>query len=326
MSENRYDNSLDDTSATDVLVTAGMTTSRVDAVLAPTGSISGRVTGTGGAALQGVQVDVEGAWGGWAQTDSSGAYTATGLPAGAYKVRFSSASGYLEQWYDNKPDEDSATEVQVSAGNTTININAELIEGGRITGTVTGAGGVTLQNVEVAALNPYESSVAWASTGDTGSYAIGGLPSGTYKVQFREVNGYAGEWYDNKTDLNSATGVDVTAGATRAGIDAVLEQTGRICGKVTDTDGAAIAYTEVAACTFASGSCFPVATDSSGGYTIDLPAGAYKVKFLGWGLYGAEWFDNKTSFAAATEIFVTAGNTTPGIDASLEPRGSISGP
>ena len=87
---------------------------------------------------------------GWAQTDASGTYTVTGLPAGTYKVQFSDASGYLEQWYNNKPDYESATEVQVSAGNTTTGIDARLIEGGKISGTVTGVGGIALNGVEVS--------------------------------------------------------------------------------------------------------------------------------------------------------------------------------
>ena len=112
-----YDNQSDDNSATEVLVIAERTADCIDAVLTQTGSISGRVTGTGGLALQGVTVYAEGtAWGGWAQTDALGSYSVTGLPAGAYKLQFSGASGYLDQWYDNKPDYESAAEVQVSAG------------------------------------------------------------------------------------------------------------------------------------------------------------------------------------------------------------------
>ena len=57
-----------------------------------------------------------------------------------------------------------------------------------------------------------------------GNYEIaGGLPEGDYRVEFRDDSGtYVTQWFDNKSDFDSADDVAVTAGGTTAGIDAVL--------------------------------------------------------------------------------------------------------
>lgn len=70
-------------------------------------------------------------WIGYARTDAAGWYTATGLPAGNFKIQFFEKysneikSGSTE-WYDNNYDFSSATLVSVTGTNTTEHIDAVL--------------------------------------------------------------------------------------------------------------------------------------------------------------------------------------------------------
>ena len=66
----------------------------------------------------------------------------------SYKLRFYDNNGaHLAEYYDDKPDLDSADPFSVTAGVTTT-INAELTCGGIITGTVTAGGsGTPLENI-----------------------------------------------------------------------------------------------------------------------------------------------------------------------------------
>ena len=110
-------------SATSVNVTAGATTT-VNASLAQSGSIAGKVTAADGTTpLANIQATAYRLNGGTWQsvssdsTDSAGQYDISGLTAGTYRVGFSDSSGnYLEEYYDNKPDVDSATDVAVTPG------------------------------------------------------------------------------------------------------------------------------------------------------------------------------------------------------------------
>ena len=76
---------------------------------------------------------------------------------------------------------------------------------------------------------------------------MGGLPTGTYRVGFRDESGqYLGEYYDNATSVETATDVPVTAGATTDNIDAELASAGHITGTVTaEAGGAPIADMQV---------------------------------------------------------------------------------
>ncbi len=120
--------------ATAVSVTSGLTTTISDATLAQDGSISGTVTGTGHSPLGGVCAAATATIAGSAPVYSvtsgaSGGYSIGDLPAGQYRVEFSSgcgAVGYHTQWWKNKPSQQTATIVTVTAGTATTGIGAAL--------------------------------------------------------------------------------------------------------------------------------------------------------------------------------------------------------
>ena len=57
-----------------------------------------------------------------ANTDPDGSYTIEGLPSGNYKVQ-ATVSDHVAEYYDNAPDEASATEVRVNAPDDTPGID-----------------------------------------------------------------------------------------------------------------------------------------------------------------------------------------------------------
>ncbi len=73
------------------------------------------------------------------------------------------------------------------------------------------------------------------TSGSDGSYTIPGLAPGDYRVRAR-CNGYFSEYYDNVTDIGSATPVTVTTIDT-SGINFTLTPCGSISGSVVSDNG-----------------------------------------------------------------------------------------
>ncbi|HUB41330.1 MAG TPA: carboxypeptidase regulatory-like domain-containing protein [Streptosporangiaceae bacterium] len=121
-----------ESTATPVSVSVGAKTTLSSAVnLVLDGSISGTVTGQHGSPVRGICVAATSAATGriYSVTGSAGSYSISDLPAGGYKVQFSSgcgASGYKTQWYRGKSTSKTATLVSVTAGTTTSSISARL--------------------------------------------------------------------------------------------------------------------------------------------------------------------------------------------------------
>jgi RHS repeat-associated protein len=319
----------------DVLqLTAGATTSGIDAALATGGEVSGRVTSAGTkAAVAGIDVcayAIEGAGSGCARTDASGAYSVAGLPTGTYQVRFEApyegTLNYVTQYYDGKTYSD-ADPVPVTVGITTPNIDAALQSGGEITGTVTGAKSKAgLEHVYVCASGPEDRC---ASTGPSGEYAITSLPSGSYTVSFNGTAEYTQQYYNGKTSYSGADPVAVTAESTSPGIDAELQPGGTISGTVTSADtapplegirvcGYPVEEEYYGVCTY---------TNAHGEYSLtDLPATEYKVEFSSYtGNYLTQYYDGKASKAEADPVSVAVGEAKSGIDAALQTGGEITG-
>jgi hypothetical protein len=118
--------------ATAVTVTGGRVTSGVDANLALDGSVTGSVTGPGGAPLTGVCVSAISPARGAAPViavTAGGGYTLGDLTPGRYRVEFSSgcgAVGYATQWWKNAGSAAAATIITVTADATVTGISAAL--------------------------------------------------------------------------------------------------------------------------------------------------------------------------------------------------------
>ncbi len=202
-----------------------------------------------------------------------------------------------------------------------------------ITGTVTGPAGALLEGICVSADDLEFDDFGYDETDVNGQYSIDDLPTDTYTVQFSDCNDTVGnfqpEFFNNQRTYDTATPVSVTAGTATPNIHAQLEAGGSISGTVTASGGGALNNI----CVDAEDTNFDfndyAETNGSGQYTIDdLPTASYKVTFSDCndsGNFVTEFYDNKTTFAAANPVSVTAGLNTPTIDAALDAGGAITG-
>jgi len=163
-----YNNKPDLGSAADVSVVIRQTTPNINAILNEGGHISGAVTTANGSPLANIVAQVyrdhgggDWQWAGRGQTDANGHYTVDGLLSGVYRVHFFDWSRqYFAKYYQDATDIANGTDVTVTQGQTTPNINVTLAEGGHISGTVTkapsaragDAAGTPLARIEVVAV------------------------------------------------------------------------------------------------------------------------------------------------------------------------------
>jgi hypothetical protein len=219
---------------------------------------------------------------------------------------------------------------------------ARAVTTGDITGTVTNASAGSLANITV---NAYVSdgSGGWnqqasTKTGAGGSYDLAGLPTGSYMLEFRDDNGgsYATQFYNHASWFDTATPVAVTAGETTPNINVTLGVAGHITGTVKNASGAGLATitVNVSAVGLPGSYQFNTTTGADGTYNVGgMPTGSYVVTFdLGMGDsqdavgkdYFAQSYDH-ASLDAPTPVAVTAGQTTPNINATLVAAGHITG-
>ncbi len=328
-----------------VLVTIALSLSFAPSALAAgTGQISGRVTDTSSAPIERIEVcafstsaeEPSAESFGCATTSASGEYTITGLASGQYDVEFISPSesepGYIAQYYDGTTSFEDAKAVPVNAPGATSGIDAELEEGGRITGEVTRASGeAPIEGIEVCASAVHGESFGCAKTKPNGTYTITGLASGNYDVEFSSpIEGglnFVSQYWEYTHSRSEAKTVLVTAPDTTPNIDGKLEEGARIEGRVTDASTGA-GLEEVLVCVLTeSGKLVSfrqcATTGSNGEYTISAVAsGNYKIGFDAGKEYVSQYYNGKSSPAEANMVMVTAPATTPNIDAAMQTVGT----
>ena len=164
-----------------------------------------------------------------------GTFSIANLPAGKYVVYVGDTSCSFSEpdlapvWYPDASASTGAALVSVSSSVTTTISDTTLAQDGSITGVVTKTGHSPLGGVCVAAIGSAAGSapVYSVTRGSNGSYSIGDLPAGQYRVEFSSGCGAAGyktQWWKNKPNGSAATIVTVTAGTATTGIGAVLQK------------------------------------------------------------------------------------------------------
>jgi hypothetical protein len=294
------------------------------------GSISGVVENEAGVPLVGALVCALelSSTGPWVSTLTGvdGSYSIPDLPSGSYWVE-ASAPGHTREFYDGAyivDCWDAVTAVPVSAPDDTPGIDFVLEEAGIIRGTVLDTGGAPVEDAKVGAANPDSPFCGLAFTpAANGTYAIPGLPSGSYIVHAR-ASGYAYEAYDDVHHPDLATLVRVVGGATAGGIDFALEPGGNISGSVISEGGGPIEGATVYLSDFGDPEPFvSTSTTEDGTYTLsglpssdDMPSGGYMVWASAPG-HQTEWYDGASGPGAATPVSVVPPQETTGIDFSL---------
>jgi hypothetical protein len=306
-----------------------------------TGSISGTVTDTAAAPIAGICVYAYGPGFGSGQTSAAGAYQIADLAAGSYTVEFSDCANgrYISQFYRNASFGQQPTPVAVTGGSDTAHIDADMVLGGGISGTVRDDQGRPLAQACVDAEEAGGVGFGgFARTGLSGTYKILGLSPGQYRARFDDCGGgaLAVEWYKGKSTALDADLVSVASGHTTKDINAAMVSGGSITGTVVQMNqpggqpGICVDATDGAG---SPANFMTTTTDRWGTYQIaHLYPGSYKVHFqdcrppvAGGDRLADQWYNNKVSATWADTIQVVSGQATPAINATLQPQGVIAG-
>ena len=378
-----YDNVYDLTAAANLTVTAGATISNVAIVLgdgADYGTISGKLSSTTDEPLAGVSVYViPAAYREWypyaaagqstgqptgaamaaetsppfgmtsmyTTTKSDGTYMVKNLAAGTYLLLFFDQQGrYRYEYYNNVTYRSNATTVNVAKQENVTGIDSQLSAGAHIRGVVTilnqpaPQGTLALYRRE----GSYWRAVATTQNDpNTGSYELGGLPAGVYRLQASvwlstPNNQYTYNSFYGGSSLETATDITLADGGLLANIDLNLEGNrqfaGVLHGRVT-AQGAPLAnvkvslYTDNSCCTplaLGAGESYAI-TDQEGRYTFEgLTHGAYKIRYDDQsGQRASLFYPDQLSPMAGSIVYT--GDTTVVNDANVDlPQGgSITG-
>ncbi|MEO8470306.1 MAG: cell wall-binding repeat-containing protein, partial [Chloroflexota bacterium] len=298
------------------------------------GTITGKVTATGGAALSGITVQagtiVNNGWtpvGSTTTTAGNGTYSLS-VASGKYAIRFLDATTYATGFYSTGgfvADVSAATQILV--GSTTIpNINVILPLSHTISGTVTGPGSIPLSGISVDALTSAGVFIAASTTNGSGAYTLY-VPSGSYRLRISDASKtYPSGYYTGSglvTDLANAAGV-VVSSSNITGKDIQLAAARHISGIVIDSLSAPVSGMTVTA---GLGSA---TTAGDGTYSLVVPSGTHVVKFTSAsnaqpaGFYSSGSPSLTASLGTATAVDVVAGDVT-GIDVQLPAGVLLSG-
>ena len=223
-----YLGAADPATSTVIKPRTGRVTTLSDTRLSPPGTISGRVTDGLGNGVQGVLVNLNGTYGGGpvGATASCGHDRRERLlhgprTPGTYRPFFwSYDGGWAPEWSGDASTKAAATPVTVTTGSESV-VDAELAQGGHITGTVlTAAGGsptvyvlgsvFTETGDHVGDFDAYEGN-GWTFTGSP-------LPAGSFRLAADLYDGTSGSstrvWYDGSLTEAGATLVPLSLGET----------------------------------------------------------------------------------------------------------------
>jgi hypothetical protein len=186
------------------------------------GSISGVATDPSGVANTALNVDLFDSAGSVIsdnETFANGIYTVDGVLPGSYKVEFVPSSPLVAaQYYNNSATLAGATALTVGPGSAATAINATLTSAATVSGTVTAAqGGADLGGLEVDAVDASGNVVSSTFTNANGTYALTGLPAGSWYLRFDGGQAFSGmyytaEYYGGSATLAGSVAVKLTAG------------------------------------------------------------------------------------------------------------------
>lgn len=207
---------------------------------------------------------------------------------------------------------------------TTFSIAVSPSIAGRVTNAVTGVPAV---GIRVQAFNSLGYLMGTAFTAADGSYQIGNLTAGTYRLSFWDpTGGYVLQYWTGQSSLTTANELVTTNGSTTTadiGLAPLLAVTGRVTDRVS---GAALAGMRVTLYDAAGTPILLALTGADGSYRFSgLAPAAYRLMFADpTGGHTVEYFTQATSLATSTSVG-TAGGGTVVADEAMVPLTRITG-
>jgi hypothetical protein len=320
----------------EVRVRAGRDTARIDGRLQFGGEISGIVRTKAGKPVSGICVNLSdfgsavpsGIYivNAAAVSRKAGRYAMHGLFRGSYQIQFSIGCGtkgdYAPQWWRDRRSPFSANWIKVKRQAVVKGIDAALLPGAAITGTVRARTrrAKALAGICVDASQNLGDG-ATAVTAKNGRYRLDGLYGGKVQVSFDPTcGGSVGAGY-----LPAERTVTVTAGRTRRGINANLGLAAGISGVVRGPDG----KPADPCVTVGDKNDDTAFLGSNGRYLINgVPPGKYPVFFDSGcdskGSLAPQWYNNRPNSGSADLVTFTAGKVDH-VNVTLRQGGTIGG-
>ncbi len=302
-------------SADPVVVVEGAATTLNEEV-APHGQITGQLTHPDGSPVSFQEVNatsVDGRIAVSAQTDGDGRYTFPIVPAGDYRVAFRPFGyGGLTQFATQQTRAADADVITVGAG-ATVTVDDQVLPPATVTGRLTDKG-EPVADAQVYLYDAVDGGVTQSWTDSNGDYLAQVWP-GRYKVNFILPNGLA-QWAHQVRDEADAAVLTFAAGTNV--VNEELIPTSTLRGHLTDHEGNPVtnATIEISG----GNESFNAYVDDSGDWSVTVPPGTYKVRFVTD--TASQWARGRTTATQADPITVGAGQTVV-VDDSLLAPGSL---
>ncbi|MBX3011633.1 MAG: carboxypeptidase regulatory-like domain-containing protein [Caldilineaceae bacterium] len=340
-----YQNALDLASAQDVTLAPYQQLTNIDATLMAGAVLTGLVTFADGTPPTEGQVRLY-FWNGygWEAINAAslygrnGAYQFATLQSGRYRVEVEGFLGKepFRYYYANSTTLTNATEVAITAGLTTtdinINIPTAIFFNAEITGTVTAnrqpVAGIRVELYEFGSEHP----LFYTTTDSAGRYALANLPRGNYFVGFHDPSGrYAMRYNGGTTNYSIAYFLSLfylESNTVVPNINADLQPGGGIRGRILDLNGRGIDQLLVQAWVWEGQfqewvrAAPRVKTAADGSYHVaGLGADVYRLSVEDpLGRYGDLYYGGVQLLSQATDVTVVAAVTTPLADWYLMQR------
>ncbi|MFM9878344.1 MAG: carboxypeptidase regulatory-like domain-containing protein [Rhodoglobus sp.] len=266
-----------------------------------------------------------------------GGYSFANIGAGAYTI---SVGGPGTDWM-------ATSQAVTAVASTTVTADFELEPriASDISGTIWNSDhSATLAKICVTAYDSAGDAVGGGPMGGTsadGTYTVADLESGDYRLLFWDckydrVPAYALTFFGPSTSLAHATAITLAGGVDQTGKDIQLEVGGTIAGHINvQAAGGVVDFPsgrgmDATVFQFVDGDWEAVPDPSPfvgagavGDYQANgLPAGTYRVGFVdgitsGVRSYATEYWDDSPTIAGGSDVVVTSGATTGGIDATV---------
>ncbi|MCP4215288.1 MAG: hypothetical protein GY765_11565, partial [bacterium] len=315
-----------------VYVNVGQTVELRDTVLSRGGILSGLLMAEYGSIYGDAYVEVYDESNNFIRSVMVGeddGYRVDGLPAGTYKLKFTTYGGtlYLDEWYQNKATFETADPI-VLAGGETLDLGTEILDKAvDIGGDVKDSRGNGIAGVYVGVYDLDYNYMGSTYTDEIGDFRIRGLEHRDSKIYFEP--GGAGnclpQWLRRKETFEEADIMETSSGSMTFS-SVILEDGGGVSGRMTDAGGNGVPNARVDVFNTDYDYLAGAVTDENGDYNVNgIPQGLCKINFSGSsGNYLSEWYNDKADFDHADTVMVTVGQTVT-INAQLATGGGLSG-